>query len=652
LAMHIAAKIARPQGGTIHVGVDSTASIATYEAIQRLTPQKRLKLSNMDLWNLIIDYKNTWGTLHLYHVPSHMDDYFPLHELKPEWRGNCLADVEADKGYSEGSEVTHRQLARYCPLMIWYSPSDEEPEPVLVNFAPWARKMVRHHLSHQYLSTHPLMDDVDWKATTDYRKVSSTYYDRLKLMKLMWHLYAFGHIKLFRQHCSAKDALCTWCGLHAETMNHVLLECRNPKLQEHRQKLFLQLTGLISDQVDKESTKLWLKDAIPHIWGKSDTEIAATLNVRLTVLQDKIKAWDPADLWKGVIPKRLISLLDALKIPKKELQLLARDITRATEHAAVDLWIATNEKKESLPDTSVLPSRREKAEALLLRPGFGYTLKEFLRLPPSHQDNILRKRTKGILGPDHQDDLFLPVGTELRLYDSPHLPPKTVTITTIVSGHAQPYITAQGGILGGLKRFTSEEALLQAVAKDNLTNYEKGMVSRALFPNKVKHYSLRKHGNPKGMAASVLAVSREPSPSGGVTMCSVIHHDATITSEPIQRVQSNYDNRAIIKSRLRRNTSYWTNRKRAANSLPSTDPSKKPVQTSTSGTEVATQSNVTNNIAVTTPTKNRGGEKTSKIRRSEKIQRKKAAKTCTSRGRVRVSDAGHEGPEPREGRPR
>jgi hypothetical protein len=123
-----------------------------------------------------------------------MDKYIPLWELPPDWRGNCFADKEADQGYIDGSEVTHVDLARCSPYLAWYTPSSvEDSEPVLVNFSTWARQAVRHHLSEQYLSTHPLMEDIDWEATADLRVVSDTYTERLKLMKLMWHLYAYGH---------------------------------------------------------------------------------------------------------------------------------------------------------------------------------------------------------------------------------------------------------------------------------------------------------------------------------------------------------------------------------------------------------------------------------------------------------------------------
>jgi hypothetical protein len=117
------------------------------------------------------------------------------------------------------------------------------------------------------------------------RVVSNTYTERLKLIKLMWHLYAYGHIKLFRQHCSAPDSLCAWCGLVPENMSHVLLDCKHHDLADHRDKLFTSITALISAHTPKASMKAWLTDVVPHIWGRSDNVIAQSINIRLTHLQ-------------------------------------------------------------------------------------------------------------------------------------------------------------------------------------------------------------------------------------------------------------------------------------------------------------------------------------------------------------------------------
>jgi hypothetical protein len=378
-----------------------------------------------------------------------------------------------------------------------------------------------------------------------------------------------------------------------------------------------------------------------------------------------------------------------LSIPCKEVQKLARAITRATEHAAVDLWIATNDTKESLPAPSPLQSRREKALVLIEHQALGCTLADFLSLTHTHQDRILQKRTLGLLGKECKEDPVLPLGTELRIYGI-HVEPTSLIVTNLVKGHTKPYISRTGGILGGLARFSSAEALENAVAKDNLTNYERGMVSRALFPPKEKVYSEKKRSPSKGMAASVLTVTREKNVSlfgqtlaHEVTMCNLVHDDATLSTRYIGSLNTHYDVRAVIKSRLRRNKAYWNDKRAAKAAAQTPDPSQKntlakgsvppeapqkqssPMTTSDPSTKTVgknntigyTQSRNNSLVQATNQAMTQqilpGGEQTSQTKSRRKNIRKTRTPPSTRPGvRVRVSDVGQEGAEPKEGRPR
>ena len=107
----------------------------------------------------------------------------------------------------------------------------------------------------QHLQHHHLMGDIDWEITGNIRKVTAAYYERLKLMKLIWRLYAFGHVKLFRKHCTAREAMCGWCGKHPETMQHVLHDCMDPNIQKARSKLFVKIASRIAEDVKNDNMK-------------------------------------------------------------------------------------------------------------------------------------------------------------------------------------------------------------------------------------------------------------------------------------------------------------------------------------------------------------------------------------------------------------
>jgi hypothetical protein len=84
---------------------------------------------------------------------------------------------------------------------------------------------------------------------------------------------------------------------------------------------------------------------------------------------------------------------------------LAQDVVTMTEQAATDLWVLTNEKKESTEPIKLGSTLKQQAEVIYdLSPApSGYPVSVFNELPRQHRVNIIRKRRKQLLGMGNKD---------------------------------------------------------------------------------------------------------------------------------------------------------------------------------------------------------------------------------------------------------
>ena len=93
---------------------------------------------------------------------------------------------------------------------------------------------------------------------------------------------------------------------------------------------------------------------------------------------EDLKTWNHHDMWRGVVPQRLIRLLQDLGMRKREVNSTAREITNVLERTAMDLWLLTNAvRTRSEPVTDPAIPLHEKAERLSAAGMLGYSMRIF-----------------------------------------------------------------------------------------------------------------------------------------------------------------------------------------------------------------------------------------------------------------------------------
>ena len=119
-----------------------------------------------------------------------------------------------------------------------------------------------------------------------------------------------------------------------------------------------------------------------------------------------------------------------------------------------------------------------------------YTLQEFADLHPAHQTNIIKARQRDYHG--NSDEAVLIPGDQTREYSD------GMTAERLVEKHCEDEYYLKGlGPLDGVLRRPDETVLQTVVREDGLTNQERGMVDRILYPKtgKGKRYvrKVRRH---------------------------------------------------------------------------------------------------------------------------------------------------------------
>ena len=487
-----------------------------------------------------------------------------LDKLSAEWRGNFLADEETEEAYKDGSEVSHRSLAEMSRAVVWHE-NDGVSSPVLVPYVRWARETVQHAHMVQYVAKHPLAEQgVDWASSVALRKAKEGIAEKIRIMKIMWNLYAYGDVKLLRKHCTPSEAMCTWCGDHLETRDHIIGKgCKSPELAKHKQVLYKQITNKIKEHLRDEDTAEWLSLTIPTLWGGVDHDSNNIGDARIRVMVEGLADWKPQELWNGVVPKRLQDMLECYSI-KGNVRKLTQELVTLTEHAATDLWILTNEhKKQDVPTVQGRTLNEQARDIYDLSPAMlGYPISTFDGLPRPHKVNIIRDRKKKLLGKGHDDTRLGRVGQTIRDYgEKGEYLEYQITSVCGISGGRKPYLaTKQGGssVLEGVRRGITYVSLGAStvndglVREDGLTRYESSLVHRALHyrktPKRKSKHKRDSAAKQTGMAAGVLKVRK----CNQEVVCDVITLSGEkITDTPAQ-LFAKYDVKGPIKGRVRR----------------------------------------------------------------------------------------------------
>ena len=309
LRLHMALLMTGTKHDRITTGVDSQSAISIYRKLDRMTPFERINLPNRDVWELVRELKELWGSVAPYYVESHMDDLLTgtreeiLQQLSAKWRGNFHADEVTEESYSNGSHITHKHLAAVTRATVWYS-SEGEETPVLVPYAKWARETAQHKHMVQYISTHPLAEEgVDWGSSVSLRKAKAGIAERIRIMKMMWNLYAYGNVKLRRQHCSPTEAMCAWCGKELETREHILVgACDSTDLADRKRILYEKISQRIITDLRDDKVAHWVETTVPMLWQRGKNDTADILHARIKNEMDELEEWDPLELWRGVVP--------------------------------------------------------------------------------------------------------------------------------------------------------------------------------------------------------------------------------------------------------------------------------------------------------------------------------------------------------------
>ena len=198
LALHISVKYIDPDHVLEYVNAcDSQAAINTYKKLMTLNRMQLPNLPNSDVWRVIKWYKGDWGNINMYHVPSHMDEYVEnAEDLAAEWKANIMADGLADEYYDPGT-VAIRSLAaaKLIPGQLQHG-----EVPITVPFPTWARQHVAmKRIQRFFRSHHPLALEgvkVAWDSMHHGTSVFKHAWQRVRMTKLIWNMYAFQLTKM------------------------------------------------------------------------------------------------------------------------------------------------------------------------------------------------------------------------------------------------------------------------------------------------------------------------------------------------------------------------------------------------------------------------------------------------------------------------
>ena len=386
-------------------GCDSKAAIQTYTKLERLNRMQLPKLANSDIWRLILMYKQYWGTMHQYHIPSHMDDFVEDEEdLLLPWKWNIMVDSLADEYYDEDHMATdNRNFAARLPGILYYG-----TEPITVPIGKWARahtalKRVRTCFEEHHpgaLSGIP----IDWSCMASISKHQNRVWQRIRLSKLVWDMFAFQHLQMTRGHCSPSDVNCTFCGKVPETQAHVFSECDSPTVTGIMDAMFLRTSAAIQE-VLPDCTAKWLCNHIKSTWrtgaqAPSMTPLAAS----------KLLPHTSRTLRSGLVPAELVEFLKNQLPVKREKSAykLAVDLSSIARSALCEVWDARGkaleQKRAQGPQKQLAATSagniRDQARSLISQnllhqpDGTTYTLSEFDGLPRKTRAKLVKSTVR------------------------------------------------------------------------------------------------------------------------------------------------------------------------------------------------------------------------------------------------------------------
>ena len=377
--------------------------------------------------------------------------------------------------------------------------------------------------------------------------------ERIRAMKVMWKLYAYGEVKFRRGHCAPTDALCAWCNTQMETAEHVLVECKDKEISKLRGKLHKKLARVVSEQMEDKEMAEWVGKMIPALWNNEVIELKDIQHAQVREAFTDMEKWNKADLWKGTVPKALIEMLRGLSIRKKAIHKMAQELVGVIEQAAVDIWFLTNEKRQEkppAPEKGVAPvTDRHQAHALDTMGMLGRPPQQFDILHPAHRANIVAAGRKQVHSAKERETQLTPIGAKLRTYSPEGA--EQYKIEGIVPGEDKPYRVSAGSALKGVFYISAKEATEWEI-RDGITDQEQGIVHRALYlrqPKKRKRNKKTKRVN-KGVSASVTTLKWNNETQE--VDCAILTNEGRASVVPVSNILSTYKLGGIMKSRARR----------------------------------------------------------------------------------------------------
>ena len=428
LALHITVHYMDPDHTLNYTnGCDSKAAINTYRKLMVLNRMQLPNLPNSDVWQIIKWYRTNWGNINMYHVPSHMDEYVEqMDHLLPEWKGNIMADALADEYYSEDTApVPSLEAAKLVPGQLVHGII-----PITIPFSKWARNFVSMKRIQRYFqSHHPAALDgvqIDWGSMHQSTKRLKHVWQRVRMAKLIWNMYAFQFVKMTRGHVKPSEIACTYCGKHTETQQHVFKDCTADEILNVKKHLFGRICDYLSEHVEKEAS-IWLKQNVSNIWNNEKVKFPETH------LGNELKDLDIETItkcaWTGVTPVALVDMIKIVltKKHKGKAARIAGHIHSFTSDALMEIWqIRTDKLKLSTPiakQVSKYQTADEKAKILIsqgLLPGHGgqglMTEKEYMRLHKTHRFNKVQKYLHNLHADGKPPNVIPRIGQHVRSY--------------------------------------------------------------------------------------------------------------------------------------------------------------------------------------------------------------------------------------------
>ena len=134
--------------------------------------------------------------------------------------------------------------------------------------------------------------------------------------------------------------------------------CKHGEVRALHAQIHRKIINIVVENLPDVDIVDWLRSAMPAIVSGGPKTFAETTNARTQNMTDLLQDWEPLDMWKGVVPKQLIDLLEGLGMRRKQRSKAAQGIVSLLEQAATDIWLLTNaakqKKKPVTPPTATI----------------------------------------------------------------------------------------------------------------------------------------------------------------------------------------------------------------------------------------------------------------------------------------------------------